>query len=50
MAESGLKIEVYKTENNNGNFGGDWYQLNLDKKAVGNKVVENPCSTLKVKL
>lgn len=36
-----LKIEVYKTENNNGNFGGDWNQLNLDKKAVGNKVVEN---------
>lgn len=50
MVESGLKIEVYKTNNNDGKFGGDWNQLNLNKKAVGNKVVETPCSTLKVKL
>lgn len=50
LEEVDLKIEVYKTENNNGNFGGDWNQLKLNKKAVGNKVVENPCSTLKVKL
>ena len=48
LAESGLKIEVYKTNNNDGNFGGDWSQLYLDNSLKGNKVKENSCSTFKI--
>ena len=48
LAESGLKIEVYKTNNNDGNFGGDWSQLYLDNSLKGNKVKENSYSTFKI--
>jgi len=48
LAESGLKIELYKTNNNDGNFGGDWSQLYLDNTLKGNKVKENSCSTFKI--
>ena len=48
LAESGLKIEVYKTNNNDGNFGGEWSQLYLDNSLKGNKVKENSCSTFKI--
>lgn len=43
-----LKIELYKTNNNDGNFDGDWSQLYLDNTLKGNKVKENSCSTFKI--